>query len=111
MLLNERCYICNKVSSELIETNAGEALGRNFFRDSQVLTRTICEPCKEAHEELMLEYSYNDNVWNNDHDNDNSKDNIVFGILSSPEEITVSDQGEGVDWNDQWVSDDEDVPD
>lgn len=65
-ILNERCYICNKVSSEHIETNPGDCLKKNFIRDPDDNSRSLCTECKEAIEETSRDY-YKRDGWRSWH--------------------------------------------
>ncbi len=63
IILNERCYICNKVSSELIETHPGEYTSKSFLRDPQNHNRSMCVECKEVEEDLKLSYEAKDDPY------------------------------------------------
>ena len=82
--MNERCYICNKVSSELIETNPGDFLKKHFAHDPHDENRSICEECLEAHNEAMLAYEAKDDMysWRTEevyaNDNEDIRDDILM---------------------------------
>ncbi len=63
-----RCAICNAVSDEDIETNVGDFSKKEFVADPKSNLHFICTPCKEAIEDLNLEYSYQDDIfgWKDD---------------------------------------------
>lgn len=81
-ILNARCKNCNRVSSELIETEIGDFTKKRFFRDDQHQD-VLCEECKEIHEELMLDYESQDDPWRH-YSNDNSKQDQEVSVLVGP---------------------------
>jgi hypothetical protein len=61
--LNTRCSICNVVSSRDIETSVGDYRATGFVADPADSKHYICDECKGHHEELMMEYSLQDDVY------------------------------------------------
>jgi hypothetical protein len=89
-ILNARCKICNRVSSELIETNLGDFTKKRFFRDDEHQD-VLCEECKEIHEDLMLDYESQDDPWRH-YSNDNSKRDQEISVLVGPDwSVTEAD--------------------
>lgn len=60
---NHRCYICNSVSSDSVETNVGDFKDVDFVRDPQNKNRVICVPCMEAGEENLTEIRASDDIY------------------------------------------------
>jgi len=54
-LYHKRCIVCNKVSSEEIETNVGDTLNHVFFNDT-ISQGWICFECDNWTEVLLLDY-------------------------------------------------------
>lgn len=89
MTHHERCYLCNKVSSQDIETNIGDFTKKKFFRESEssLAHLVLCEECKASIEDQMLDYELeHDDIygWLRG-DNDNHKD--IFDEFSDFEEM------------------------
>lgn len=76
MSVFNRCYICNKVTSKAIETNA-EELCKKIVRDDHDESRMVCIECKEASDEVLNDFRMEDDYyfgWNRSelkHENDN----------------------------------------
>ncbi len=58
-MYHKRCIVCNKVSSEEIETNVGDTLNHVFFNDT-ISQGWICFECDNWTEILRLEYYIDD---------------------------------------------------
>ena len=54
-MYHKRCIVCNKVSSEEIETNIGDTLNHVFFNDT-ISQGWICFECDNWTEILLLDY-------------------------------------------------------
>lgn len=54
-MYHKRCIVCNKVSSEEIETNVGDTLNHVFFNDT-ISQGWICFECDNWTEILLLDY-------------------------------------------------------
>lgn len=80
-LYHKRCIVCNKVSSEEIETNVGDTLSHVFFNDT-ISQGWICFECDNWTEILLLDYLNEDEdfiplnddefllIFDNDNDNE-----------------------------------------
>lgn len=58
---NVRCKHCNKVSSQDIETEAGDFSTSYFKEDTD--KAYLCDECSEWHEELMADYEAKDDPY------------------------------------------------
>lgn len=85
---NLRCSICNCVSSESIETELGDFREVNFVPDPISSLHVVCQECKQAHEELMLEYEKDDDVWGWKYQS--TPDNVII-VDFTPEEEREDD--------------------
>lgn len=72
---NERCDICNKVSSREIETNPGDFSKNPFVPDPGRDFGFICVECKEHVEELSLEFLLGDDPYGWDQAPEPANDN------------------------------------
>lgn len=61
--------------------------------------RVICEDCKNAHEELMLDYENRDNPWKSAYDNDNESDEELYEVLQ-PHEPWATEEISDTLWED-----------
>ena len=53
-----RCYICNRVNTRSIETNALETVKGHFHRDKRDDTKVLCEECQGVIQDQLSEYYY-----------------------------------------------------